>query len=187
MNSKEELRNEMLQLRANQKEPERKEKSKKIIETLSKIKEFKEAKNIAVYLSLPEEVHTIEFTEKLLHNYFVHVPFINEKKELELSRIENFDNLEIAEYGVLTPKNKKHSNKGLIDLIIVPGLVFDEKGNRIGYGKGFFDKLLSKLNKKTLKIGLCFDFQIKKEIPAFAHDQKMDLIISEKRIIKNNQ
>ena len=69
-----------------------------------------------------------------------------------------------------------------MELIIVPGLVFDEKSNRIGYGKGYYDKFLSKIN--CYKVGLSFDFQIKKEIPFEKHDEKLNCIISEKRILK---
>lgn len=67
-----------------------------------------------------------------------------------------------------------------IDLILVPGIVFDKKGNRLGYGKGYYDRLLKTLS--CPKIGLAFEQQISDYIPTEPHDQKMDLIITEKNI-----
>jgi 5-formyltetrahydrofolate cyclo-ligase len=63
----------------------------------------------------------------------------------------------------------------------VPGVVFDEYGNRIGYGGGYFDKLLS--NVEAIKIGLSYEFQVLKHIPHEEHDVKMDYILTEKKIL----
>lgn len=68
-----------------------------------------------------------------------------------------------------------------IDLIIVPGVAFDRQRNRLGRGKGFYDRLLSTLN--VPKIGISYDFQLKDQIPVEPFDRKMDLIITEKEII----
>ena len=68
-----------------------------------------------------------------------------------------------------------------IDLIIVPGVAFDRQHNRLGRGKGFYDRLLSTLD--VPKIGICYDFQLKDQIPAEPFDRKMDLIITEKEIL----
>jgi len=67
-------------------------------------------------------------------------------------------------------------------ICIIPLLAIDEKGNRIGFGKGYYDKFLE--DKKCIKIGICYDFQIIKGIPCEPHDIPLDLIISEKRTIK---
>ena len=68
-----------------------------------------------------------------------------------------------------------------IDLTIVPGVAFDRQHNRLGRGKGFYDRLLSTLD--VPKIGICYDFQLKDQIPAEPFDRKMDLIITEKEIL----
>ena len=76
--------------------------------------------------------------------------------------------------GIMLPENE-------IDLIIVPGVAFDRQRNRLGRGKGFYDRLLSTLN--VPKIGISYDFQLKDQIPVEPFDRKMDLIITEKEII----
>jgi 5-formyltetrahydrofolate cyclo-ligase len=72
-----------------------------------------------------------------------------------------------------------------IDLIIVPGVVFDRNGNRIGHGMGYYDRLLKK-SHNIPRIGLAFEFQIVKKIEAEEHDERIDMIITEDRIINCN-
>ena len=72
--------------------------------------------------------------------------------------------------------NKDNIYKGKIDLIIVPGVGFDQNNNRLGYGKGFYDHFLK--NKNIFKIGICFKEQLLDEIPVNEYDIKMDLIIT---------
>ena len=64
-----------------------------------------------------------------------------------------------------------------IELIIVPGVAFDRSRNRLGRGKGFYDRILTQL--EIPKIGICFDFQLKEHIPTEAFDEKMDVILTE--------
>jgi len=82
----------------------------------------------------------------------------------------------VKEPDVLNPANPED-----IDIIIVPGIVFDAKGTRIGFGKGCYDRLLC--NTKAVKIGFCYDWQVCSEIPAEEYDVKMDYIFTEKRMI----
>lgn len=70
------------------------------------------------------------------------------------------------------------------DLILIPGLAFSEKGERLGRGKGCFDKYLT--DYKGLKVGLCFDLQIKPIIPTEENDVKMDVVVTDKRIYKSS-
>ena len=70
-----------------------------------------------------------------------------------------------------------------ISLVLVPGTAFDMQMNRMGFGKGYYDKLLERLS--AIKAGLCYDFQLLSEIPHSAHDIPMDIIITEERIISN--
>ena len=71
---------------------------------------------------------------------------------------------------------------GDIDLIIVPGVSFDEELNRLGFGKGYYDKYLA--SKNIFKIGICFDNQVIKLLPVNDYDIKMDLVVTDKRLIK---
>ena len=69
------------------------------------------------------------------------------------------------------------------DLIVLPGVAFDTKGKRIGYGKGYYDKALHSLEGQGKLIGFCYDFQLVDDIAGEPHDVKMDLLITEKRVV----
>ncbi len=71
-----------------------------------------------------------------------------------------------------------------IHVVIAPGLAFDTKGARLGFGAGYFDRFLKKLPKKTVKIGLAYDFQLVKKLPKEKHDISMDYVVTDKRIIQ---
>jgi 5-formyltetrahydrofolate cyclo-ligase len=72
----------------------------------------------------------------------------------------------------------------LIDAVIIPGVAFDERGMRLGYGGGYYDRLLPRLRHDCLRIGLAFEEQILAEIPAESHDAIVDLVATQTRIIR---
>ena len=96
--------------------------------------------------------------------------------------------LYVSKFGILEPKN---SNETIIpDLIMVPLVAFDRKLNRIGYGKGYYDRILKKINKikkKTVFLGIAYSFQECSSIPVNKHDFKLDYIFTERGIISSNQ
>ena len=95
----------------------------------------------------------------------------------------NKDPLKINKYGIVEPISSK---KIYPDLIFVPLVAYDDDLNRLGYGGGFYDRYLEKISKikKIFKIGLGFSYQEIKKIPINKHDMKLDLIVSEKKIIQ---
>ncbi|MDO8554822.1 MAG: 5-formyltetrahydrofolate cyclo-ligase [Candidatus Micrarchaeota archaeon] len=178
--SKAALRLIMTKLRDGISERERKEKSQKIGEILFSLEEFRSADTIAFYLSKGSEVDTsgmIKESLKLGKN--VLVPVTN--SEIELVEFISFEDLIPGKYGIMEPKVKKPS-KNLPDIVITPGLAFDLARYRLGYGKGYYDRLFKKLKSK--RIGVAFDFQIVEKLPIQEHDQKMDIVISGNRILR---
>lgn len=174
------LKNKRLQLSKD----ENLTKSKQIKNRLFKMEEFKKAKNILFYVSYNGEVFTHEAIEEALINKIVVVPISNKNDySLIFSKLDSFKDLEEGTYGILEPKKDliKEISIDKIDLIIIPGIGFDLRGNRIGYGKGFYDRLLK--NTDALIIALAFEFQIIEKIPTENHDRSADIIITEKRII----
>ena len=111
-----------------------------------------------------------------------------EKHRLKLSVLKSWDDLKPGSYGILEPKKDclKWVSPMDINLIIVPGVGFDKKGNRLGHGEGYYDRLLSK-PFGTLSIGLAFEIQIIEDIPIDTHDQPVDILITEKRVIKRKK
>ena len=95
--------------------------------------------------------------------------------------------LYVSKFGILEPKNSK---KNIIpDLIMVPLVAFDNRLNRIVYGKGYYDRSLKKINKvkkNVISLGIAYSFQKYQKIPINKHDFKLDYIFTEKGIIKSN-
>ncbi len=100
-------------------------------------------------------------------------------------RINSLDNMSVDKWGILEPKavdkNKIEKN---FDLILMPGVAFDRKGNRIGYGGGYYDKYLSQIKETSNKIVLAYDFQIVNNIENEPHDVKTNYIITNNDFIK---
>ncbi|OYT27742.1 5-formyltetrahydrofolate cyclo-ligase [Thermoplasmatales archaeon ex4572_165] len=182
---KEKLRKEIKQKRRNISKEENRKKSKEIKEKLFGLKEYKDAKIVLFYVSYDGEVFTHELIKEALDDKKVVVPISNKKDcSLSLSILEFWDDLIEGPYRILEPKKDciKEISIDEIDLIVVPGVAFDENGNRLGHGKGYYDRLLEKTKAKT--VGLAFEFQIVKNIPTDRNDVPVDLIITKDRIVK---
>ena len=79
-------------------------------------------------------------------------------------------------YGILEPTGNIFPSLENIDLVIVPGMAFNRQGDRLGRGKGYYDKILKEASA-AWKIGVCFDFQLVEELPVEAHDVRMDCVM----------
>lgn len=180
------IRKEILSIRSNLGKKEHEIKSKAIIKKLLDSKFYKDAKNIMIYISFKGEVDTHKFIKKAMDNgKNILIPVtLPENKQIKPSLINSFDELEIGFYNILTPKKEfiKYIDPNDIDLIIVPGLGFDRKGYRVGFGGGYYDRFLSDL-KHITKISIAFDFQILDNVPKESFDIPVDYIFTEKRII----
>ena len=159
---------------------------------------FKKASCVLSFVSYGTEIKTNQLLDIILNeNKMLCLPRTeNEKMEFYyINSDEDFsEQTEIGEYGITVPK----SNQDKLDinsipdktLIIIPGLAFDERGNRLGKGKGYYDKFLAELlstseKKKILGIvGYCYDFQIIDKVITEPNDIPVDYIISDKRIVK---
>jgi 5-formyltetrahydrofolate cyclo-ligase len=145
-------------------------------------------------LSQPvSNIESINITQNkifnLEKNIRIFAPVTNTKdKTMVATEIFDLENsIQIGAYGIREPKAGSSTiSPQELDIVIVPAVAFDKKLNRLGYGGGYYDRFLQKINKNTLVIGICFDFQIIDNLPTKEHDIKMDLIISEKRIISKN-
>lgn len=148
---------------------------------------YKEAKNIFIYLSFGSEIDTKPIIDRALEEgKEVYIPKVYKiNKEMRAIRLNTFEDLEKNSMGILEPKDDfNFIAKEKIDLIIVPGTVFDFKGNRIGYGGGYYDRFLSDIEEKRNKIVLAYELQIVDNIEAEEHDIKVDYIITNSRINK---
>lgn len=138
---------------------------------------YKKSKTIALYNSLENEVSTKELiTYSLNNNKEVYLPKVVGEKLL-FYKISSDEEFVLSSFNIKEPKGDNSKLMKEVDLVIVPGVAFDKECNRMGYGKGFYDRFLE--NRKTYKIGICFKEQIVEKIITFPHDIKMDEIITD--------
>lgn len=150
---------------------------------------YKKSKKIFTYISFGSEVDTIKLINySFSNNKEVYVPKINKQtKDMIALKIHNFNNMSVDKWGIIEPKSVDKTNIGTdFDLIIMPGIAFDKQGNRIGYGGGYYDKYISKLNNASNLLALAYDFQIIQDIESESHDIKVDFILTNKGFIKVN-
>jgi 5-formyltetrahydrofolate cyclo-ligase len=183
------LRREKLAARNKLTPAEIKRKSRKIAGWLFALPEFKNAATIMFYVSFANEVNTHDMiSEALKLNKRVVVPKIGKNASLTIKEIKDFKrDLKKGCFGILEPRHSKRRsiNKRKIDLAVVPGICFDlEKGARLGFGRGFYDRFLSGCHPHTTLIGLAFASQLTEKIPCTRQDVHMDKIITEKRVIE---
>ncbi len=173
--TKDMIRKRVLSLLRNQKEEHRISKSKRIGDKLFSLCAFKEATTILFYMAFDGEVDTFEMIRQAQKmGKIIGLPGINkEKREIIPAVIERIDTacLEIGSYGILQPKIGQGNllNIDKIDMVIVPGIAFDRQNNRLGRGKGYYDRFLKKISSHTTTVGLAFDFQIVDHLPDIAH------------------
>lgn len=179
---KKETRKKILGKLKLQPESERLKKSLKIKELLFKTEVFKKAEVILFYLSFDGEVDTYSaIRDALKMGKIVAVPFLKRKsKDIFpcLIRSLSKSSLKRGLYGISQPKRLYPLDIERIDLVITPGIAFDQKGNRLGRGRGYYDRFLRRLASHTKKIALAFDFQILPRLSTEPQDSKVDRIIS---------
>lgn len=182
--TKQELRNRYLQRRNDLSVRERKEKSIQVLQNLEKLPEFQKAEEVLIYLNYRSEVETLPFVEELLQQKEkrVFVPKVC-GMDIRFFEIISMDDVESGYQGILEPKEgmiefsvQKPDGKNCI--MVLPGSVFDRKCNRMGYGKGFYDRFM-KLVPQMYGAGLAFDCQVAPAIPIQAHDYRMNALITE--------
>ena len=141
-------------------------------------------KNVGGYYPCNHEIDDLDMLYFLRNKKAnISLPIIRENNQMDFFEWTNQDPLKINKYGIAEPTLGK---KIYPDIIFVPLVAYDDDLNRLGYGGGFYDRYLEKVSKikKTFKIGLGFSYQEIKKIPINKYDKKLDLIITEKKIIQ---
>ncbi|MBO5342671.1 MAG: 5-formyltetrahydrofolate cyclo-ligase [Lachnospiraceae bacterium] len=187
---KKELRKEAKAYRNIMSEKDRLALSADIGNNLKHINEFREADEILIYVSLKGEVETLKLIQELLveGKKAVYCP-LTYKNEMEFYRIFSLDDLKEGNFHVLEPTPIAERKLKFLSercyCMILPGLMFDMKGNRLGYGKGYYDKYLAKISHeiKITTIGLTYEGTLIKEIPIENTDQNIDYVVTESKII----
>ena len=183
------IRKEMLARRNAMTSTEAESKSKAVAANLMKIKEYKEAATVLFYAAKGNEARTESLIRAAIkQGKMVLLPVTDmAKKEIVVAEIKDYDaDLINGLFGIPEPKRKITVDEKGIDVVVVPGVAFDLACHRLGYGHGFYDKLLHKLAAKKpgiVAIGLSYDFQVVEKLPAEGHDHKLDRIVTESQVI----
>lgn len=191
--NKEVLRKNVLKMRKFLEEEERIQKSQGIINTLTNLEEYKNSETIMCYIDFKGEVITSDiFNLNINRNKTICVPVVSDAEDGSrhiIASVLKDTESELCKgcFGIMEPKSEyiRLLDPKKIDLVIVPGVVFDEKRNRIGFGAGFYDRFLRNVRNDCVKVGLAYEFQVVDDVPVNDFDIPMDIIITEKRIIRS--
>ena len=185
---KSEIRQQTLAMRDGLSVKKRAQKSLEIMDRLFDFANFLEAKTVLFYMNVNSEVATDTIIRKAMeYEKGIVLPWVDRKeKQIVPFRIEDLDN-DVQPGYLNIPEPIPQRCKALpfeqIDLAIMPGIAFDERGGRVGHGTGFYDRVIPKLDVTTRKVALAFECQIVPQIPMEPHDRYIDIIITERRTI----
>lgn len=166
-------------------EPDRDEKGRRIQERVSGSAVFGRAKTVAAYVGVRSEVPTLPLIEAMLAAGKRVVLPVVAGPDIRLVRLHAVSELAPAELGLLEPgptvrdRADRRVQPSELDLILVPGVAFDRKGGRIGYGRGFYDRVLARIRSGTPTIGLAFESQIVDDVPMGPADYHLKYLVTE--------
>lgn len=161
-------------------EAEKERAAEEVFSRLEKTAAFMMADTILMYHSLPDELSTISFLKKWHDKKRFFLPRVN-GVNLDILPYEE-TRLELGSFHIEEPTGNDVADVDDIELMIIPAVAFDRRGNRLGRGKGFYDRLLAE--SKATKIGVGYEFQLFETIPSEPHDVAMDMVITQKTLIK---
>jgi len=177
---KKEVRAYVRELKRQLSPDEKLRRSETIMQRLEQAEPFVRSKVVLLYWSMADEVQTHRFVERWYKEKTVLLPCVD-GDDLRLRQYTGSECLVAGEqFGIGEPASDipEWDDLTAIDVIAVPGVAFDRENNRMGRGRGFYDRLLKSAPRAT-KIGLAFDFQILESIPTEPHDIRMDMVISD--------
>ena len=192
MTEKKEIRKKILDMRKKLSESFVQSNSNIIIEKLYRLIDKSNFRNIMIFMDMDHEVRVTN-----LLNLFSDRKFYIPKTFPEgIMKVNEYNEKELVrhKFGYYESLSDNYVNEDILDLIVIPGIVFDKHRNRIGFGGGYYDRFLKKLKEKhkdsrcfPLTVAICYDFQLIDSIPSEPHDIKPDIIITERRVIDSRK
>lgn len=185
METKKEMRKKILSIRNNMSKEDVENNSNAIMDIILSLDIYKLSKVVFIYMDFKNEVITSNLIRHMLsEKKRVVIPYTDTISTVLIpSEITKEDDMILNTFGYYEPKNISPVAIKDIDLVIVPGVIFDKNLNRIGFGKGYYDKILNQLKPSAKKLAVAHEFQVLEKIPTEEHDVKMDMIITEKSIL----
>lgn len=156
---------------------EKKRRSMPIMERVSTLPAFEQAKTVLLYWSMDDEVYTHEFVRQWYERKRILLPCVD-GDDLLLRQYTGPESMQPGpQFGIPEPTGEVFTELEKVEMIVVPGVAFDRKNNRMGRGRGFYDRLL-KSTPNAVKVGVAFDFQIFDSIPVESFDVPMDFVVT---------
>lgn len=180
---KQQLRRDILGRRRSLSTAEIAVRSQKIAEHFCAWPIYQTSKTVMLYLAMPDEAQAdLLISDALKQGKRVCVPLLGAKYgEMSAVEIMSLDDLAVGKFGLRAPDPNKAKiiNPSLIDLVVVPAVAFDRKGNRIGMGAGYYDRFLAQVRVNTVLLGLAFSCQLADNLPSEEHDIRMHWLLTE--------
>lgn len=173
--TKSEIRRQIKNLRLMLSDMEKESAAAEVFDRLEKTAAFLMSERVLMYHSLPDELSTRAFLKKWGARKKFFLPRVN-GVNLEILPYDE-SRLELGAFHIEEPTGGELTDPDTLDLIVVPAVAYDRKGNRLGRGKGFYDRLLQ--TTRASKIGVGYDFQLLDSIPTEPHDVAMDMVITQ--------
>jgi 5-formyltetrahydrofolate cyclo-ligase len=141
------------------------------------------ARTVLLFYSFGSEVATRGMADRLrIEGKRLLLPYVD-GDAMEAAEVGPGDELIRAPYGAREPNRRVPVDPGEVDLVVTPGLAFDRRGHRLGYGGGFYDRYLARLRPETVRVGIGFAVQLVDRVPAGPDDQRVDLVVTEAGVV----
>ncbi len=159
--------------------------SKRIVEKLKGLESLLKSKKPALFCPFDNEPDITPLFSCVINTVgFVILPKVK-GDSIVLYSVQKMDDLEIGSFCIMEPTNGERIDPKDIDFILVPGVAFDKKGYRLGFGKGYYDRLLSRT--EAFKVGVCYSFQVLEALPIDPWDVPVDLVVTEDFLIEGGK
>lgn len=164
---------------------EREQRSAHVRERVLFLPEVRDARTVGCYISVHSEVETHVLLQDLLGlGKRVVVPVVEPPERIEFAEVASFDDLVVGAHGIPEPRPPHRLVEPAdVDVLLIPGLRFTPEGHRLGNGGGYFDRLLAR-SARALRVGLAYEAQVVDELPFEAHDERLDVVVTEKRVVR---
>lgn len=179
MMEKNDIRRKIKALRTMMLDIEKAQAAEEVFARLENTAAFMLAEKILMYHSLPDELPTRRFLAKWKERKHFYLPRVN-GVNLDILPYDE-SKLELGSFHIEEPSGNDTVDAADIEMVVVPAVAYDARGNRLGRGKGFYDRFLA--STPAVKVGVGYDFQLLDEIPAEPHDVPMDIVITQKSTI----
>ena len=154
------------------------------VQRLLGLDEISAAERVLAYVSVGSELRTGTLLEALLsRGSTLLLPYVADDGMLRASEIRSTAGLAPGYRGIPEPRARMPVDPARADVVVVPGVAFDARGGRLGFGGGFYDRFLQACGDAT-RIGICFECQVVDEVPLEDHDQRMDIVVTPDRVIR---